>query len=159
MRIPKILLGKVSCWKKIRKKYILRGTVIFCSESSPFFARFSPIFTRKHGNLPIDGQLWTWIVQKRWQIETLYLQENIYVIFLSRILWHVWDGHVHRSPTDRVYKIILWNKFGIVGNPLGHQHADYYTRELLFRKVTGVGGDSPPPPPRLYSPGARHHHG
>ena len=74
------------------------------------------------------------------------MQENIYVIFLSRILWHVWDGHVHRSPTDRVYKIILWNKFGIVGNPLGHGHANFYTRELLFRKVTGVGVAPTPPP-------------
>ena len=130
--------------------------VISCSKISAFCS----IYARKCGNLHRDVQLWISIVQWRWQIEkysfhyyftlchwkvqtgsstfsnTNWLCMIKIRYFLSRILWHVWGGHTDRSPTDRLYKIILWNKFGRIRNHLGHSHANFWIREMLLSEIT-----------------------
>ena len=42
-------------------------------------------------------------------------------------------------PRGQVIQDNFMKKIGIVGNPLDHRHANFYTWELLFRKVMGVG--------------------
>ena len=65
-------------------------------------------------------------------------------LYLSMIWLHFleeyfWDGHIHPSSTDRLYKIILWNKFGIIGNPLGHPHTIFRHGKSFLTRFRGLG--------------------
>ena len=46
-------------------------------------------------------------------------------------------GHIKGPSLRRVCKIILWNNFGIIRNPIGYQHAKFQACELILSKVMG----------------------
>ena len=124
------------------KIYIRRGIVILCTESWAFCLYFGAIFARKYGNLPINSKFWTWIVQKRScmicieqkiclehgsigsNTKCYYRRRFITFSRLNFVTCLRWS--YSRIPQDRVpvYKIVLKNKFGIIGNTIGHRHAN-----------------------------------